>query len=128
MLSRPLEDPSDAPQLPYLSYGAHSDLGPNGQGGFSANLADLHDEWQTTDDRNLSEGLMSLLYPRRDGRHNRADSRLLTPKLNPRVHHSTGALTRDGLAVHPHVVRLIIQGWSDSYTQRTGSLAGPRTT
>ena len=29
-------------------------------------LADLHDEWQATDRRYLSEDSMSLLYPERD--------------------------------------------------------------
>ena len=29
-------------------------------------LADLHDEWQATDRRYLSEDSMNLLYPQRD--------------------------------------------------------------
>ena len=29
-------------------------------------LADMHDEWQASDRRYLSEGSMALLYPERD--------------------------------------------------------------
>ena len=29
-------------------------------------MADLHDEWQATERRYLSEDFMSLLYPQRD--------------------------------------------------------------
>ena len=42
-------------------------------------LADLHDEWQATDRRYLSEDSMSLLYPQRDS--------LTTAELTAGHHH-----------------------------------------
>ena len=42
-------------------------------------LADLHDEWQATDRRYLSEDSMSQLYPPRDS--------LATAELTPGHHH-----------------------------------------
>ena len=54
-------------------------------------LADLHDEWQATERRYLSEHSMATLCPERDThRHSRAHTRQLTPRLNPKAHHSTG--------------------------------------
>ena len=44
-----------------------------------ATLADLHDEWQATDRRYLSEDSMSLLYPQRDS--------LATAELTAGHHH-----------------------------------------
>ena len=52
---------------------------------------DLHDEWQATDVRYLSENSMSQLYRERD----RLAIAELTagdqlPRLNPEFHHATG--------------------------------------
>ena len=52
-------------------------------------LADLHDEWQANDRRNLSEDSMSLLYPERDSL---ATAGNWSPRVNSKVHHFAGRI------------------------------------
>ena len=53
------EDVTEGPCIQTLHVGSFADEGPV--------LADLHDEWQSADNRRyLSEGSMALLYPDRD--------------------------------------------------------------
>ena len=91
-------------------------------------LADLHDEWQATERRYLSEHSMATLCPRaRYHRHSRAHTRQLTPRLNPKAHHSTqcmiGGCCRLALPLHAVVARSRLAAGDTMRTGRRGLIA-----
>ena len=57
-------------------------------------LADLHDEWQATDRRYLSEHSMAALNPERDTIATASSHPATDTEANPKTHHSTGRRQR----------------------------------
>jgi hypothetical protein len=98
-------------------------------------LADIHDEWQASNRRYLSDGSMAQLYPERETDPcRRTQQRRLTPRINLESPPRRGALRHrvGGMEVRPgpsrSLVRLAIRGGVSARARgrTTGTWGGQR--